>query len=114
MTAAVAFLLLLPCRKLVGSATSAHTSKSCELVWTISSTAQLSLNTDAYSAVNKRTRVKCRFFCWMVLGCVGVSRRHVRRFGVRPRASRIVHALGLDQPSNTEYHRSTRPPIETA
>ena len=24
--------------------------------------------------------------------------------------SRIVHALGLDQPSNTEYHRSIKPP----
>jgi hypothetical protein len=36
-----------------------------------------------------------------------------RTFGVRPRASRIVHALGLDQPSIAPYHRSTRPPIET-
>jgi hypothetical protein len=33
-----------------------------------------------------------------------------RTFGVRPRASRIVHALGLDQPSNTEYHRSIKTP----
>ncbi len=36
-----------------------------------------------------------------------------RTFGVRPRASRIVHALGLDQPSITQYHHPTRPPIET-
>jgi hypothetical protein len=36
-----------------------------------------------------------------------------RTFGVRPRASRIVHALGLGQPSITQYHHPTRPTIET-
>src|SRR5882757_3697355 len=39
------------------------------------------------------------------------TRPHI---GERPRASRIVQALGLDQPSITQYHRSTRPPIEPA
>jgi hypothetical protein len=39
------------------------------------------------------------------------TRPHI---GERPRASRIVHALGLDQPSITQYHRSTRPRIEAA
>src|SRR5258705_2715221 len=39
------------------------------------------------------------------------TRPHI---GERPRASRIAHALGLDQPSITQYHRSTRPRIEAA